>query len=281
MIFPDNMGEYLSIDETSLSNGEIYTIVTNKAAKGRKHCLVAMIKGTVSDFVSDHINRISMSKRKLVKEITADLSESMKKIVLKSFPCAILTIDRFHVQKIALECLQQMRVDYRWQVIENENQTIKTLKEKGETYTPTILNNGDSLKQLLARSRYLLFKSREKWTPSQQLRAKTLFFLYPDLEKAYNLVHKLRMIYSHAKEENVLKCLSDWFDDVERSGFKYFNAFLQTLQNRYPDIINYFKFKNTNAGAESFNAKIKKFRAKLNGVNDRTFFLFRIAKIWA
>ena len=105
--------------------------------------------------------------------------------------------------------------------------------------------------------------------------------MYPDLEKAYNLVHKLRMIYSHVKEENVLKCLSDWFDDVERSGFKYFNAFLQTLQNRNPDIINYFKFKNTNAGAESFNAKIKKFRAKLNGVNDRTFFLFRIAKIWA
>ena len=44
MIFPDNVGEQLSIDETSLSNGELYTIVTNKASKGQKGVLVAMIK---------------------------------------------------------------------------------------------------------------------------------------------------------------------------------------------------------------------------------------------
>lgn len=52
--------------------------------------------------------------------------------------------------------------------------------------------------------------------------------MYPDLEKAYNLVHRLRMIYSNAKKENVLKCLDDWFNDVELSGFKYFNSLLQT-----------------------------------------------------
>lgn len=130
MIFPENMGDFLSIDETCLSNGEIYTIVTNKVAKGKKHCLVAMIKGTMAEFVSNHINRISISKRKLVKEITADLSESMKTIVLKSFPYAILTIDRFYVQKIALECLQQMRIDYRWQAIDEETKTIKNTQRQ-------------------------------------------------------------------------------------------------------------------------------------------------------
>ncbi len=31
-VFPENIGPHLSIDETSLSNGELYTIVTNKAA---------------------------------------------------------------------------------------------------------------------------------------------------------------------------------------------------------------------------------------------------------
>jgi hypothetical protein len=36
LLFPQNMGSRLSIDETSLSDGELYTIVTNKAAKGRK-----------------------------------------------------------------------------------------------------------------------------------------------------------------------------------------------------------------------------------------------------
>jgi hypothetical protein len=36
MLFPDNLGEYLSIDETSLSNGELYTILTNRRPKGKK-----------------------------------------------------------------------------------------------------------------------------------------------------------------------------------------------------------------------------------------------------
>jgi hypothetical protein len=33
---PENLGKRLSIDETALSNGELYTILTNKAAKERK-----------------------------------------------------------------------------------------------------------------------------------------------------------------------------------------------------------------------------------------------------
>ena len=49
LLIPENMGTHLSIDETSLSNGELYTIVTNKAAKGRKGALVAIIEGTKSD----------------------------------------------------------------------------------------------------------------------------------------------------------------------------------------------------------------------------------------
>ena len=40
LLFPENLGEYLSIDETSLSQGELYTVLTNKAAKGRKGALV-------------------------------------------------------------------------------------------------------------------------------------------------------------------------------------------------------------------------------------------------
>ena len=47
LIFPENTGTHLSIDETSLSNGELYTVITNRAARGRKGSLVAVIEGTV------------------------------------------------------------------------------------------------------------------------------------------------------------------------------------------------------------------------------------------
>jgi hypothetical protein len=35
------------------------------------------------------------------------------------------------------------------------------------------------------------------------------------------------------------------------------------------------------AASESFNAKIKNFRAQFRGVKDKAFFLFRLAKIYA
>ena len=42
VIIPGNMGPHLSIDETCLSTGEVYTILSNKEAHGRKGCLVAI-----------------------------------------------------------------------------------------------------------------------------------------------------------------------------------------------------------------------------------------------
>ena len=46
LLFEDNIGTHLSIDETSISNGELYTIITNKAPHGKKGALVATIEGT-------------------------------------------------------------------------------------------------------------------------------------------------------------------------------------------------------------------------------------------
>ncbi|MBT9891474.1 DDE transposase, partial [Bacteroides xylanisolvens] len=75
------------------------------------------------------------------------------------FPRAMQVIDRFHVQKLVYEAVQELRITYRWQVIKEENKAMKAAKEKGEVHKAEELENGDTLRQLLARSRYLLFKS--------------------------------------------------------------------------------------------------------------------------
>jgi transposase len=36
LLFPENMGQYFFIDEVNLSMGELYTVVTNKEAKGKR-----------------------------------------------------------------------------------------------------------------------------------------------------------------------------------------------------------------------------------------------------
>jgi transposase len=282
VLFEDNIGEQLSIDETALSNGELYSIVTNKAAKGRKGTLVAMIEGTASEDVISVQKKIPEAKRMAVKEITLDMANSMNKIARKSFPKALLVTDRFHVQKLAYDAVQEIRIKYRWEAIQEENDAMQEAKFKEQAYKPHIFSNGDSKKQLLARSRYLLFKSPEKWSDKQRKRAEILFAQYPDIKKAYWLTHDLRMIFSHTTDKGVAYTkLAHWYNKVEKSEFTSFNTIATSIYNHYSSILNFFDNRSTNASAESFNAKLKAFRASMRGVKDIAFFLFRVTKIYA
>ena len=181
LLFPENTGASLAIDETSLSNGELYTIVTNRDSHGKSGCLVAAIAGTKAEDVWEALDKIDEQERNKAEEVTLDLSDSMRKIVRHCFHKAKRVIDRFHIQKLACDAVRQMRIDYRWDAIQEANDEKEEAKLSGKKYIPTVLPNGDTKKELLARSRYLLFKSAEKWTDAQRQRAAILFELYPKL----------------------------------------------------------------------------------------------------
>ena len=56
------------------------------------------------------------------------------------------------------------------------------------------------LKELLARGRYALFKSPEKWTDSQRQRVDLMFSLYPDLKKPTGC-HNISVQYSPTRSQ--------------------------------------------------------------------------------
>lgn len=282
LLFPENIGRCLAIDETSLSNGELYTIVTNRDMHGRKGCLVAVIAGTRAEDAWEVLDRIDEERRNKVEEVTLDLSDSMRKIVRHCFPNAQRVIDRFHIQKLACDAVQEMRIKYRWDAIQQANDEMEEARLSGTKYVPQVLANGDTRKELLARSRYLLFKSADKWTDRQKNRAAILFEQYPKLKTAYGLCHSLRMIFA----KNTLKdaarlSMAKWYNKVEEAGFHAFNVIAATFYEHYDDILNFYNNRSSNAAAESFNAKIKLFRANLRGVADKSFFLFRLTKLYA
>ena len=78
ILYPENLGPDLSLDETSLSNGEVYTVLTNKSAHGRNGSLVAMVRGVATDTVSQVLMRLPHEKRFGVSTVTTDLSSAMK-----------------------------------------------------------------------------------------------------------------------------------------------------------------------------------------------------------
>ena len=282
LLFPDNIGPRLAIDESSLSNGELYTFVTNRDARTRECSLVAVVAGTKSEDVITVLKRIDESQRYAVKEVTLDLSDSMRKIVRSVFPKANRVIDRFHIQKLACEAVQELRIRHRWDAIQQANDEMENAKLENREYVPFRYANGDTRKELLMRSRYLLFKSANNWTQRQAVRAAILFHEYPDIKTAYGLCHSLRMIFSKNTIKDAARlAMARWYNKVEKAKLHSFNVIAATFYEHYDEILNFYNNRSSNAMAESFNAKIKLFRANLRGVVDKNFFLFRIANLFA
>ena len=281
MLHGTNIGENLSIDETSLSNGEVYTVITNKAAKGRKGALVAMIKGVAGDNVIEKLKLLGLSKRRKVRTVTADLSGSMKYIASIVFPSAEQISDRFHVQQLMSQAVDEMRIELRWEVIKAENERIRICRQQKIPYRPNIEANGETLRQIMARSKHIMTRNISKWSDVQRMRAEILFEHYPQLKTAYALSMKLTDIYNERITTPVARMkLARWYNELERFDPIRFKTVIDTFATHSDTIVNYFNNRFTNASAESFNAKIKDLRRQFRGINDTAFFLFRLSALY-
>lgn len=263
----------------ALSRGELYTVLTNKAGRSKKGTLVALIKGTKSEDIIKVLDKLPDKDK--VKEVTLDMAPSMEKAISSVFKKASLVNDRFHVVRLLTDALQKERIEYRWLAIKEENQRIIQAREQGLPYYPQILSNGDTLKQLLARSRYFLFKTPDKWTLNQSKRAAILFKRYPDLKKAYYHHLEFRAIYELQDKKQASSTLINWIEKTLKENHHPFYKIIMTIKEHFDRILNFFDNRSTNAFAESFNAKIKLFRANLRGVRNQHFFLFRLEKLFA
>lgn len=108
-----------------------------------------------------------------------------------------------------------------------------------------------------------------------------MFEQYPKLGEAYSLVHSLRTFYAKNSIKDAAQLnLARWYNKVAEADFKSFNVIAANIYEHYEDIINFFIERSTNAAAESFNAKINVFRAKLHGVTDVKFFLYILTNIY-
>lgn len=305
LIFPQNIGPRVSIDETSLSNGELYTIVANKDGHARQGTLIALVKGTKAEDVIAALGRMDAAIREKVKEITMDFSDTMEAIATACFPNADIIVDRFHAQKLAYDAMQEIRMEEKRAAAKEETKLKKAFKKrkelqmkrrkkdkkdnrgrkpsrKNEAYVPFRYANGDTRVELLTRSRYLLMVSADKWTESQKQRAAILFENHPRIKQAYSLAHSLRMRYSKKHDDPILgyESIRLWIKEAKDSAIEAFSTVADTMEDKFSNVIKYFNDRATNAFAESLNSKIKDFRARLKGVSDIRFFLYRVSLIF-
>jgi transposase len=315
ILLPQNVGKEQGIDETSLQ-GELYTIVHNKDAHGRKGAIIAVVKGTNPADVLRVLMQLPADKREMVESITMDLSDCMRAIAREAFPQATVIRDCFHVVKRGGEGCEEIRLRLKREAVKELNRQkaefLKYLeglaaqrkayrermrakhggkwkkskrgkkpKRLNTRFEPPRLTNGETLVEALTRCRKQLPMSREKWSLAQEKRAKILFELYPKLEEAYNLVNSLRAVFRNKEltKETAKEKLGGWYDKVAACSLREIKSVRDTIKFYEDEILNYFIERQTNASAESLNSKIKCFRAQVKGVRDIPFFMYRLATV--
>ncbi|RXE63812.1 DDE transposase, partial [Muribaculaceae bacterium Isolate-001 (NCI)] len=173
------------------------------------------------------------------------------------------------------EAVDEIRIDIRRQLIAEENN-----RDKSEP--PVTYSNGETMRQILARSKHTLMMSQNKWTEIQCHRVNILFKYYPILKAAYSLAMELRKIFNaKISPTKAMGRMNRWYEKVMALGNNNFRSVIKTFKNHAPTILNYFRRRATNASAEAFNSKVKIFRSQMRGVRDRDFFIFRLVKLYA
>ena len=315
ILLPQNVGRDQGIDETSL-HGELYTIVHNKEAHGRKGAVIAVVKGTNPADVLKVLMQLPADKREMVEDITMDLSECMRAIAREAFPKATVIRDCFHVVRRGGEGCEEIRLRLKREAVKDMKRQkaefrkyLKELAAQGKKYCermrkkhgknwkkskrgrkpkrlnarfePERLENGETPVEALTRCRKQLSMSREKWSATQEKRAKILFALYPKLEEAYNLINSLRTIFKNKTltKETARQKFREWYGKVAACTLREVKSVRDTIRYYEDEILNYFDGRKTNASAESLNSKIKCFRAQVKGVMDIPFFMYRLATV--
>lgn len=312
ILIEENIGERLSIDETSLQD-DLFTFLSNKDGHCKKGTIVAAVRGTKAKDVVEVLLKIPEEQRLKVKEVTMDLSESMADIVTQAFPNATIVLDCFHIMRRCNDAIEEMRLRCKREAqakVRKEKSEFKKRQKrnaahrrwyrkthpkkykgktrgrkparKNEKFKPTVLGTGDTLVELLTRTKYALTQTPDKWSERTKGRMDLLFAMYPKIKQSYDIINKLRAIFRSKTltKDTAREKLHDWYKTVNRCTIREIKSARDAIKSREDNVLNYFIARSTNASAESLNSKMKAFRAQLRGVSDLPFFMFRLRTIF-
>jgi len=294
---PENIGPNMAIDEKQIGE-DMHTVLSNRDT-GK----IAMLAQTLKAKELGQLTAFFDGKGFEVKTVTRDLSNSYDWFCRTAFPNAGHVADKFHIIKSLLDACQDVRVRYRQEILRDKRLKHEQHKEQEEQrklqcelegkrfvkkkfkYKEKKTENGETPMELLARSRFLLFKYENQWTDNQNQRAQTLFKLYPEIEQAYILSCQFREWY---RKENIGKDttlinleLNNWYREVEKIEVDEIQNFKSLVERNESIIKRYFEKGHTNAIAENINGKIKRFIMINQGTRDREFFYFRLGNYFS
>jgi transposase len=126
------------------------------------------------------------------------------------------------------------------------------------------------------KKRFLILKRRKRLNDESQETLTTLMAENERLYQAYLLKEQALDIFEERDEATALQRLKRWFENVKAANLSPFDAVVKTITAYLDGIVNYFRYRLTNAASEAFNTKINIIKRRAYGFRDLDYFKLKI-----
>lgn len=225
----------ISIDETSFKKGQSYVTVVIDANKRR---VIDVEEGRGEQQVIDFSYKLEKKGGECakIKYASSDLSAAYRSGIQHCFPKAKHTVDKFHVKKLLLDAMDEVR----------KNEQAKQRK-----------------KQRISRK--LLMIPETKQSEDQRLKVEQISKEYPQTGRAFRMVQSIDIVYASSTIEEAEQKLNQLYRWMRKSRLEPMKKVASTLKNYFEEILNIFRSKLTNAICEGINSMIQAAKRKARG----------------
>lgn len=221
----------IGVDEFSYRKHHRYLTVVVDHDRRR---VVWAAPGRSSETLGAFFDVLGDKRAALIETITIDMAGGYRKAIEERAPQAQIVYDRFHVQRLASDAVDEVR---RSQVRDAGVRTPEGQAVKGTRYA------------LLKNPWDLTRKEKQKLSDLQRTNAR--------LYRAYLLKETLAQALDYRQPGHARRALEDWLAWASRSKLAPFVKVARTIRNHLDGVVAYFKERLTNGIVEGFNNKLR------------------------
>ena len=221
----------IGIDEFSYRKRHRYLTVVVDHDRRR---VVWAGEGRSAEALAPFFELLGEQRCQAIETVTIDLSAAYLKAVRRGLPKAEVVFDRFHVQRLATDALDQVRRDLVRELAASPQQA-----------------------RAVKRTRFVLLKN--PWNLTRPQRAKLCQVQHTNrrLYRAYLLKETLAQALDYRQPWRADRAIRAWLTWASRSRLRPFVRAARTLRKHLPGILAYVRTRLTNGLVEGLNAKIR------------------------
>lgn len=220
----------IGVDEFSYRKFHRYVTIVVDHDRGR---VVWAAKGRSSGTLGEFFDELGEDGCAELECVTIDLAAGFIKAIREHAPQAEIVFDRFHVQRLASDALDEVRRAQQREL------------------------RGTDDERSLRRTRYALLKNPWNLTPLEDGRLADVRQVNGPLYRAYLLKETLARALDFKQPWRAERLLREWLGWASRSRLKPFVRVAKTIRKHFDGILAYVSSRRTNAFVEGINNRLR------------------------